>query len=162
MEKIFEDYVVAMLKKQLQPLGFTVTAQAQQQHLCTDLNIGENKFRLKPDILIRGQDGVCWVADTKWKTIDASQPRKNYLISQGDMYQMYAYGHKYQCQGLFLIYPQTEAFKSEIHFEFKEGEPIGLPLVCLPFGCDSTGSLDHFQLYQQLPIKQNCATLIVA
>ena len=34
--------------------------------------------------------------------------KKNYGISQADMYQMYAYGKKYNTSEIWLLYPKTE------------------------------------------------------
>jgi len=126
MEKIFEDYVAAMLKRHL-PNEYQVVSQARTKYLCED----PKTFQMKPDIVIkRGSD--CWVADTKWKLIDERET--NYGISQSDMYQLYAYGKKYEgegCKRLFLIYPKTSAFKSDKLFKFEDN----LLLECIPFNC---------------------------
>lgn len=45
-----------------------------------------------------------FIADTKWKILSTQD--RNYGISQGDMYQMFAYLAKYQCNQGFLIYPK--------------------------------------------------------
>ncbi|RUM45156.1 MAG: hypothetical protein DSY46_03615 [Hydrogenimonas sp.] len=43
-------------------------------------------------------------------------------ISQADIYQLYAYGTKYQaCTKLFLIYPKDQ-FESDDYYEFFEKE----------------------------------------
>ena len=130
MEKIFEDYVAAMLSKSLQKDGYIVKTQVQQQYLCKDILKRKNKFQLRPDILITKAD-QCWVADTKWKTINQHEENKNYGISQSDMYQLYAYGHKYRCKGLFLIYPKTMEFDKPLDFCFDEERW----LKCYPFDC---------------------------
>lgn len=63
-----------------------------------------------PDIVVRG-GGKTFILDTKWKLLSADSTQ-NYGISQGDMYQMYAYHKKYQAKekaenvaGCFLLYP---------------------------------------------------------
>lgn len=74
------------------------------------------------------------VMDAKWKLIDANQgntPEK-YGLSQGDFYQLLAYGQKYQPQGgeLFLIYPKHEQFEQPLpEFMFSEN----LTLWVVPF-----------------------------
>jgi 5-methylcytosine-specific restriction enzyme subunit McrC len=49
---------------------------------------------------------------------------KNYNISQADMYQLYAYGKKYQAKNgsvqLALIYPHSESFYSPLSFKYEE------------------------------------------
>jgi len=135
MEKIFEDYVAAMLRRHLPP-EYQVYTQASGKYLCEK----PKKFRLRPDILIRKNDSKeCFIADTKWKVIDANEINKG--ISQSDMYQLYAYGKKYQnekdtCCGLFLIYPQSPKFIKEIENEFAFDFEEGLRLHCLSFDCD--------------------------
>jgi len=135
MEKIFEDYVASMLRQHL-PDGYQVTAQASREYLCVD----PKRFNLKPDILIQ-HDGQYWIADTKWKTIDQNDG-KNHGISQGDMYQLYAYGKKYKCRGLFLIYPETENFNKGIRFELEQDKELSL--ACLPFDCSSKVTHERF------------------
>ena len=63
--------------------------------------------------------------DTKWKLLDASNRGKNYGISQADMYQLYAYGHKYlkseALKKLIMIYPKTDKFKEPLRtFQYED------------------------------------------
>ncbi len=66
----------------------------------------KNIFQLKPDIVGYEKDSeeVLFIADTKWKILSTQD--RNYGISQSDMYQMFAYLAKYQCNQGFLIYPK--------------------------------------------------------
>lgn len=66
----------------------------------------KNIFQLKPDIVGYRKDlrEVLFIADTKWKILSTQD--RDYGISQGDMYQMFAYLAKYQCNQGFLIYPR--------------------------------------------------------
>jgi len=145
MEKIFEDYVAAMLKKVL-PKGYRVTTQASGKHLCIKTANAENMFALRPDIVIQ-QGEKCWVADTKWKLIDKQE--RNHGISQSDMYQLYAYGKKYDnCQGLFLIYPKSIIFNEDKLFSFEDH----LNLTCTPFACDSSEPSKQFMDCMKTPV----------
>ncbi len=105
MEKLFESYVARELSKELGG-GYCVTTQERSLWLFDE----PKKFRLRPDIVVRGNNKT-YILDTKWKALsdDAS---KHYGISQGDMYQMYAYNKKYRektedVAGCFLLYPST-------------------------------------------------------
>lgn len=62
------------------------------------------KFSLRPDIIVKKTDGTVIVMDTKWKVL-VDDERKNYGISQSDMYQIYAYAKKYNSQKVLIIYP---------------------------------------------------------
>jgi 5-methylcytosine-specific restriction enzyme subunit McrC len=74
------------------------------------------------------------VMDTKWKLIDASDRRNKYGVSQSDMYQLYAYGHKYlkdsDQKELMLIYPTTSAFNKPLPDFIYEN---GFRLQVVPF-----------------------------
>lgn len=73
------------------------------------------KFQLIPDILIERDSNPIAILDTKWKAIDQNAPEDNYGISQADMYQLFAYGNKYEGNPiLFLIYPASAYFQKEL------------------------------------------------
>ncbi|MFC2080872.1 McrC family protein [Bacteroidota bacterium] len=130
MESIFEDYVSTGFKRLLKK--HEVFTQHKQHFLIED-HIGSKKFRLIPDIVSIDDDSI-YVMDTKWKIIDQSGSSKNYGISQGDLYQLFAYGQKYMTDGrdtnLVLIYPKQEKFASTLPtFSYN----IQLPLRVIPF-----------------------------
>lgn len=105
MNRLFEDYIGAYLKKQENLLELRT-----QDNRYSLVYIGEDhsngKFKLKPDFVYKEKGIGLVVADTKWKILN-DNPKENYGISQSDMYQLYAYGTKYEeCQQLYLIYPE--------------------------------------------------------
>ena len=109
MPQLFERYVEVKLRQKLKP-GYTLKSQSRSESLCKHKD--KPMFQLKPDLLIEG-NGEKLVLDTKWKVISSHKSENNYGISQGDFYQMFAYGQKYlDGQGeLFLIYPSNDSFK---------------------------------------------------
>ncbi len=141
MEKLFEDYVGHCLQSLNLPNIKTKT-QSASKHLCTHNDNG--LFALKPDFLLtNNNNNKTVVLDAKWKLINDTQTEdeKKYGISQADLYQMFAYGHKYlNGQGkLFLIYPSHEKLQqdTELHpFVFEKGLPPeeNLELYIVP--CD--------------------------
>ena len=66
-----------------------------------------------------------WVLDTKWKLLDQGNRSNKYGISQSDMYQLYAYGHKFiegNQKNLMLIYPMTDKFTEALSvFKYEDG-----------------------------------------
>jgi len=97
MNLLFESYVYDYLKKK--PKIKNITPQDKRHHLAYENNSG--RFRLKPDIVIN--DGVI-IADTKWKLL--SEEKAYNGVAQSDMYQLYAYGTKYEnCKKMYLVYP---------------------------------------------------------
>ncbi|MEZ9242455.1 McrC family protein [Vibrio splendidus] len=132
MESVFEGYVASVLNES-QPEGSTLSTQISTEYLVT--HNGENQFQLRPDLMITNSKHSKIVLDTKWKLIDLAA--RNYGISQSDIYQLFAYGHKYlKGQGdLFLIYPAHGDFQEAIKhsFDFDEASPPKLRLWVIPF-----------------------------
>lgn len=130
MERLFEQHVAQVLRKQLQP-GAQLHTQAASEHLCQ--YHGDKLFLLKPDLLLI-QDQRRWVLDTKWKC--PASGGANFGLAQSDMYQMLAYGMRYlqADQDLLLIYPRTRDFDAVVG-------PFMLPntlrLHALPFDLDN-------------------------
>lgn len=114
MNLLFESYVYDYLKRNL---NFNdITAQDKTHHLAYENGIG--RFRLKPDIVINGGKII---ADTKWKIL--SEEKSYNGVSQDDMYQLYAYGTKYEnCEKMYLIYPFDELFIKNSYNYFKDKE----------------------------------------
>ena len=93
MERIFEDYVGYLMKTYAD--GHEIKTQDKSYYLVSN-HKDKNKFRLKPDIVATNEiNNEQLIFDTKWKLLDESKEKKNYNISQSDMYQLYAYGKKY-------------------------------------------------------------------
>lgn len=126
MNTLFESYVYAYLKKETH--FDNITAQDKTYHLAY-LDGVSPKFLLKPDIVIN--NGAI-IADTKWKLL--SKEKSHNGVSQADMYQLYAYGTKYEkCKSMFLIYPKDEDIKTTSYNYFKSSEKNELPLHTLFF-----------------------------
>ena len=92
MNRLFESYVGNFIKKKL--------PNAILQHRGKYLTEKPRGFALKPDIFLRYKNQN-YIADTKWKIVESKDD-----ISQADLYQLYAYGKKYNCGKLYLIYPR--------------------------------------------------------
>jgi 5-methylcytosine-specific restriction enzyme subunit McrC len=137
MEKLFERFVASALARHIRP-GATLTSQPMQHALCK--HQGQRWFYLQPDLLIRdaGPDGKSVVLDTKWKRLDASKGNSEdkYDLSQGDFYQLFAYGQRYLngAGDLFLIYPLTPLFQKCLPaFAFSSG----MRLWVVPFDLET-------------------------
>ena len=128
METVFESYIATLLRKQLVPKGYSVSAQDRKYHLFDE---PDKKFLMKPDIVVtRKSDGATFIMDTKWKVL--SDSKANYGISQADMYQMYAYQKKYSSENVTLLYPKTENVKKEdIQFSSEDGVIVKIGFVDL-------------------------------
>ncbi|WP_103600864.1 McrC family protein [Campylobacter concisus] len=104
MNALFESYVGNFIKKKLPG----VILQHSEKHLVEN----PKSFRLRPDIFLESK----FIADTKWKIVKSRDD-----ISQADLYQLYAYGKKYNCGKLYLIYPKIDGIKQEfMKFEYEK------------------------------------------
>lgn len=119
MERLFESYIAIMLRKRLLP-----TYELKPQSTLHSLVQHNDKamFQLKPDMCIRQDGDTKLVLDAKWKRLDSSADK--YGLSQGDFYQLFAYGQKYLSGtgNMVLIYPKTPQFQTILppfHFDAK-------------------------------------------
>lgn len=131
MERVFEDYVGACLRRQFRDCR--VETQKQGRYLVDNHN-GRPIFALRPDFVLTW-NAQAIVADAKWKLIDAHDRANKYGISQADMYQLHAYSAKIlggdPNSEVWLIYPAQERFKQPLdRFDF---ESDGRKLRVVPF-----------------------------
>jgi len=103
MNALFESYVGDFIKKSFP----STILQHSEKHLVEY----PKSFKLRPDIFLKDK----FIADTKWKIIrqDNKENEEKYKISQADLYQLYAYGKKYECGRLYLIYPKIDGVEQE-------------------------------------------------
>ena len=129
MNRVFEDFVAAFLKKQVMPLfdGYRLYSQAksQRRHLMRDRERGV--LLLQPDILITSNDRQL-VLDTKWKQFSGK-------VGRDDLYQIYAYTKRYECQRSVLLYPHVLEVKcldyDIMGADGATGEQVGVRFVNL-------------------------------
>lgn len=118
METLFESYIAALLRKNLDSEQFTVSVQDRTHHLFEE---PREVFLMKPDIVISHRD-TTFILDTKWKLLSDEKP--NYGISQSDLYQMFAYQQKYEAKNVTLLYPKTEQVPKDANIEYRSKEGV--------------------------------------
>ncbi len=139
MEKLFESYISFLLKKYCH--GLSINAQDKKYSLISqkkdieDLNYSISKFALKPDIVINNHEVII---DTKWKILNTDSIK--YDIKEADIYQMHAYGKRYQEESadriaprLGLIYPKNPNFEERL-FQMRYGQDLFLDVIPFDFG----------------------------
>ena len=133
MQRLFEQHVAKILKTQLTP-GASLITQSGAEHLCKHL--GSGFFLLRPDLVIASGERH-WILDTKWKRITNETPNgKSYDLNQADVYQMFAYGHKFMSGAgtLVLIYPRSTTFQDALPvFHYSEA----MRLFVVPFDLET-------------------------
>lgn len=105
MDKVFERFVAAFIQAEVIPQIEGAVARPQgkgdRRVLFHDPKEQRGVLSLKPDLLIEG-NGKTLVLDTKWKKLSEA---KNARPSDPDLYQLYAYLHRYNCERATLLYP---------------------------------------------------------
>jgi len=150
MNLLFESYVYNYLRRNGE--FREITTQDKRHHLAY-LNGETSKFQLKPDIVIN--DGEI-IADTKWKIL--SEDKTHQGISQGDMYQLYAYGTKYKdCKYMYLIYPKDNDIEGNAYQYFRSIDEQRLKeelhLNILFFNVEKNEFVDTSKEYELLKFK---------
>ena len=104
MNALFESYVGNFIKKK----HIGTILQHSEKHLIED----PKSFKIRPDIFLEGK----FIADTKWKIVKSRDD-----ISQADLYQLYAYGKKHECDKLHLIYPKIDDIRQKtMNFRYED------------------------------------------
>lgn len=143
MNLLFESYVYDYIRKKDD--FENITAQDKRKYLAFENK--NKKFGLKPDIVIN--NGAI-IADTKWKIL--SEEKTNNGVSQADMYQLYAYGTKYQkCENMYLIYPKDKDVEEKKYDFFQDEDEVcednkGLNLKVLFFDVTLDFKKNNFKL----------------
>ena len=126
MESVYESYVSQQMKKVFRPDGWDISTQDKGHYLFMN---PRKKFALRPDIVLTKDDHTI-ILDTKWKNL-INNEKKNYGISQSDMYQMYAYSKKYKTSEIWLLYPINDEMRDSklIKFDSGDGTTVNLFFV---------------------------------
>lgn len=117
MNVLFERFILGFLRHHyalpecLQGCEILAQGKGSPRWLARTLRDGgRQKFRLKPDILLRRADqSIALIIDTKYKT--------NREIKEADAYQMHAYATRYDCQDVLLLYPEAQLEPQTLYIE---------------------------------------------
>lgn len=105
MNVLFEDFIATALKNGLRGSRYSVVTQGPRDKFVRNVEDDRSVFMTKPDISIMSDKAVYRIADTKYKKL--SEDDAKYGVSQGDLYQMFAYSRKYSVPDITLVYPKT-------------------------------------------------------
>jgi 5-methylcytosine-specific restriction enzyme subunit McrC len=109
MEQVFERYVAAFLASEVmhQFAGASLYPQAKGHRFSLYRDQQEAVLRMAPDLLfvheVAGAKQTL-IVDTKWKRLTSGEAARP---ANDDLYQLYAYLHRYACQRAYLLYPKT-------------------------------------------------------
>ena len=95
MNMLWEKFIYVSLRKKL-PEGWDITAQTSKDFWQPE---NGSKSRMKPDLVLKKDNGITVVLDTKWKNIGFKNP------SSEDLRQMYVYHEYFGAVKVALVYP---------------------------------------------------------
>jgi len=112
MEKLFEEFIARFICRHADDFGLRCNDICLQrdgcsQYLRQEEKSGSPKFKLQPDLLIKNGSQTRLILDTKWKCLKSDEEDIKNGVSSADMYQMYAYATRYDCNNVILLYPDT-------------------------------------------------------
>jgi len=113
MNQLFEKFISAfvhrhaeeILSEELKDCDFLPQSRGASRYLARKDE--KTVFQTKPDLAFRNELHFPLLVDTKYKRLDERD--KKLGVSQADFYQMHAYAHRYRCNRVILLYPQTTA-----------------------------------------------------
>lgn len=120
MEKLFEEFITRFIHRNASAFGFRrdevrIQSAGKTKYLVMETDSQSPKFRLKPDLLVCEGKQNKLILDTKWKCLKTDMEDAKNAVPQADMYQMYAYAHRYDCNEVVLLYPDTGKISSKTY-----------------------------------------------
>ncbi|MDD2871575.1 MAG: hypothetical protein PHS49_06305 [Candidatus Gracilibacteria bacterium] len=115
MNVLFEEFIAEFIKKNENEFGIkSITSQSTSKYV-----FNNNKFLLKPDIILDFESNTRLIIDTKYKKI-CNESSINYGVSSNDIYQMFVYGMRYfevtqNEKNIVLLYPLYEQAVNTIY-----------------------------------------------
>ncbi len=142
MERVFEQFVAAFLRKHLHHLfPFPPTLEVQSRHPALLDNTKHPATYVQPDIVLEWDEGKRTVLDTKWKHLT---PRTPLLPERDDLHQMMAYSLFLQPEETILLYPAHRGLQGQSYrlATFPERK---LTLAFLPLAADMMHTFEPLQ-----------------
>lgn len=138
MEVLFEEFIARFIWRHAERFGYArpqvhIQAANRSKWLLRDSG-GGWRFRLKPDIILGGGEHKSprLILDTKWKRLKADVEDSKNGVRQADLYQMYAYAHRYGSADNVLLYPRVDgATAKKYHLAGEDGKVIRVEFINL-------------------------------
>lgn len=114
MEELFEEFIARYIHRYADHFELSrerIHAQAigRREWLLKREHDSCGTYRLKPDLIIDEKCGKpSLILDTKWKHLLSDAEDSKNGVSQADIYQLYAYAHRYECPDNVLLFPHVE------------------------------------------------------
>ena len=132
MNKLWEEFIFRVLKKQLQ--NYAVRDQVPKQYWFSN----KHHKTVRPDIVISEGQRIKAIIDTKWKCPDYDKEVGSIAPTDSDLHQMFVYAKVFQTKQVALAYPESNNC-SEIKGVFRDAYwGTDCDLIFLPCGTISS------------------------
>lgn len=159
-ESIYEDFLYGFINKHKNALDIQSIIPQDLDSLAKEKPLGEKSFNVKMDYLIIKNDSRQIIADAKYKRIyreksNDSKKRKNYGISNSDVFQMISYSYRKDINDVLLLYPSysSEKTKPIIH-EFDVIDSNDSPKIDLKAGTLNIINYNEDEFAEEKTINQ--------
>lgn len=130
MNILFERWLASELRPIAHDAGVSVKEQSPRKYLAYRPDIEKNVFQTKPDLsLIDQKANVVMILDAKWKLLKPEEAKLG--ISQGDLYQLVAYGNRYGVRQLVLVYPAQATLAKRYSLNLLGGQCFDVSVWCV-------------------------------
>lgn len=111
MNHLFERFLAGFFAREVMPHlpGWRLHVQAKNRSRFLLTSGGKGVLQLKPDMILERPDGSLLILDAKWKRLTPGRERST--IARDDLYQLYAYGQRYESDRNVLLYPWMEGLQ---------------------------------------------------
>jgi 5-methylcytosine-specific restriction endonuclease McrBC regulatory subunit McrC len=110
--------------------------------MASQTRTGEDRFRLRPDIVVRRRNDPLIVIDAKWKRLDNANLADG--VVDADIRQVFAYAKVFRTGRAALIYPAAGAEPRRESFRTKEAEGfVDIDVLEVPMRDDQLSELDQ-------------------
>lgn len=120
MEQLFEEFIARYIHRFAEDFQLSrdrIHAQALgRREWLLRREQGSGAYRLKPDLVIDASSGKPQlIIDTKWKHLKSDVEDAKNGVSQADIYQLYAYAHRYDSPENVLLFPDVPGVSPKIY-----------------------------------------------
>lgn len=156
MNLLFQEFIVSFIRRHreeilspaLQQCDLVSQSRGIQYYLATHED-SKPIFRLIPDLSFRAPDHTFpLLLDTKYKSLDPNNSRLG--IDQSDLYQVYAYSHKYSCPRIIMLFPQAAGLATPLKTSFTFETDRDVQVATIDIRRDLSLAIERSSLKQDL------------
>jgi 5-methylcytosine-specific restriction enzyme subunit McrC len=113
MNRVFEGFLINFIRRHRKEIlppelwGCDLLPQTRSASRCLARNEGKSVYWLKPDLAVRCGQAFPLLIDAKYKRVTSAGAVVD--VSEGDLYQMFAYAHTYECPRVVMLFPRAIA-----------------------------------------------------